>query len=1210
MSRRPSGSIAGPYNIPGANQKFGVYGAQEAAELSSLGLYAGTTQPVEYLNYADATVANIKLTDGNWIPYPTWTAANAVNGTFVINGTNFQQGTSVYVAGIPALSTSWINGTQLGVVLGAGYNLGTASRNISLFGPNGEGLTLANIANLQTWPAWTTASNLGLQQVNSAFTKTLLATGSSSISYALASGNTAPAGTTYNTTTGAFSGTISTIGAYSFSVVATDFNFRANTFTYSITLQNQPPGWVTASPLTSAYENIYYNQQLSATANNGSVLYTVSAGNTLPGNITLFSNGLIAGANAVPSTYSFYVNATTSDNIVKAKQFSVTVINTVPVWTTVSGALPTIYQDIYFTQQLQATDAYDTPTYALAAGNTLPSNTAISTTGLFSGAAQNNGSFTFYVVATSPGAGLSNTISFSDTVDKNTPTFVTASPLTVAYLNIAFSKSISATASSGTTYMTVSAGNSLPSGTSVATDGTFSGTVTSVGTHSFYLNATSGQTQHGTTANKQYSITIDPNYPVWVTTSPLTAYYAGQPISTTTLSATAPSGATVTYAVSSGNSLPTGATLVSGSYSGNIVTAGTYTFYLDATSATSLTTTNKQFTQVINVNAPTWVTASPLTAYYAGQPISTTTLSATAPYGSVTYAVSSGNSLPTGATLVSGSYSGNIVTAGTYTFYLDATATASNTVTNKQFTQVINVNAPTWVTASPLTVVYANVSFSQAVSATTPYGSVTYAVAAGNSLPTGLSLSSGGTLSGTVSGVNAGSYSFYLNATATASNTVTNKQFTQTVNANAPVWVTAATLPSGAQNQAYSTTVSATAPNGGTVTYAASAGNTLPSGLSISSSGVLSGTPSGSGTLTFYLDAISTTTSGTGTKTAKQFSVTLALTYTATYVLVSGGGGAGGAGVAFVGAGAGGGGGGGVVPGTATLLQGVPYTITVGAGGAGTNGLAPANPAPGPGGTGSQSGLIGSPTTVPTNIFVNGGVGGLASTATNPPGPSASTFPNVGGAGGANGNQTPNPGGAGGPAFFEAASSPTNITSGGGGGGGGGAGAVGTTGSAGSQGSNGGGRDGANGGAGATVTIYGTPRVYGGGGGGGGAFLHTIGPPTAYAVGPIIQGAGGTGGGGSSTGTNPVGPGLLQAPATAGGVNLGGGGGAGGTVASTPTLASGENGYYGGSGVVILSVPTPNYTATYTGSNVVVETPSNAPGQTIMTFNSSGTYTA
>jgi len=570
MSRRPSGSIVGPYNIPGVNQKFGVYGAQEAAGLSSLGLFAGTTAPVEYLTYADTTFANIIPTDGNFNQQPTWTAANVVGGTFVINGTNFQPGTSVYVAGIPALNTSWINGTQLGVVLGTGYNLGTASRNISLFGPNGQGLTLANTANLQTWPVWTTASNLGTQQVNTAFTKTLLATGSTSISYALAAGNTTPSGTTYNTTTGAFSGTITTNGTYSFNLVATDFNFRANTFTYYITLLNQPPGWVT-NTLTNAYENIYYNQQLSATANNGVVTYSVSAGNTLPGNLTLFSNGLIAGANAVPSTYSFYVDASTSDSSVKAKQFSLTVINTVPVWTTVTGALPTIYQDIYFARQLQATDAYDTPTYALAAGNTLPANTTISSTGLFSGAAQNNGNFSFYVVATSPAAGLSNTIAFSDTVNPNTPSFTTASPLAVAYLNLAFSRSIVTTAPSGTTYMTLSAGNTLPTGTSIAPNGTFSGTASTAGVYTFYVNATSGQTQHGTSANKQYSITIDPNYPVWVTSATLPAFYAGQPLTTTTLSATVPNGGSVTYAVSAGNSLPSGATLNSSAPAGILV---------------------------------------------------------------------------------------------------------------------------------------------------------------------------------------------------------------------------------------------------------------------------------------------------------------------------------------------------------------------------------------------------------------------------------------------------------------------------------------------------------------------------------------------------------------------------------------------------------------------------------------------------------------
>lgn len=48
----------------------------------------------------------------------------------------------------------------------------------------------------------------------------------------------------------------------------------------------------------------------------------------------------------------------------------------------------------------------------------------------------------------------------------------------------------------------------------------------------------------------------------------------------------------------------------------------------------------------------------------------------------------------------------------------------------------------------------------------------------------------------------------------------------------------------------------------------------------------------------------------------------------------------------------------------------------------------------------------------------------------------------------------------------------------------------------------------------------------------------------------------------------------------------------------------------GGSGIVILAVPTPNYSASYTGSNVVISTPPAAPGMTVLTYNSSGAYTA
>jgi hypothetical protein len=41
-----------------------------------------------------------------------------------------------------------------------------------------------------------------------------------------------------------------------------------------------------------------------------------------------------------------------------------------------------------------------------------------------------------------------------------------------------------------------------------------------------------------------------------------------------------------------------------------------------------------------------------------------------------------------------------------------------------------------------------------------------------------------------------------------------------------------------------------------------------------------------------------------------------------------------------------------------------------------------------------------------------------------------------------------------------------------------------------------------------------------------------------------------------------------------------------------------------------LAIPTPNYSSTYTGSNVAVSTPPAAPGRTVIRFNSSGTYTA
>jgi len=132
------------------------------------------------------------------------------------------------------------------------------------------------------------------------------------------------------------------------------------------------------------------------------------------------------------------------------------------------------------------------------------------------------------------------------------------------------------------------------------------------------------------------------------------------------------------------------------------------------------------------------------------------------------------------------------------------------------------------------------------------------------------------------------------------------------------------------------------------------------------------------------------------------------------------------------------------------------------------------------------------------------------------------------------------------------------------------------------NGAGGSGNQGGAGGAGAQTLITGVATNFGGGGGGGGGQV-------------------GGGGGGGAGGAGGGGAGAFQATGGSGLVNTGGGGGGN----------SGNNGsiYFGGpggSGVVILSMASANYTGTITGSPTVV----NNGTTVILTYNSSGTYTA
>lgn len=244
----------------------------------------------------------------------------------------------------------------------------------------------------------------------------------------------------------------------------------------------------------------------------------------------------------------------------------------------------------------------------------------------------------------------------------------------------------------------------------------------------------------------------------------------------------------------------------------------------------------------------------------------------------------------------------------------------------------------------------------------------------------------------------------------------------------------------------------------------------------------------------------------------------------------------------------------------------ISYLVVAGGGGGGNSGNS---------GGGGGGGVLAANVSlaVGTTYSVTVGAGG----AVNAVGGSSSfglfATANGGGAGGAANAPGGNGGSGGGGGFMNAAQAGGSGTAGQGyaggasttaygGGGGGGAGAVGNAGTG----------NGGNGGTGFTSSITGTTTVYGGGGGGGSN---------------AGQGLGGSGGGGNG------GPGT----STAGAVNTGGGGGGFGNT----TVGRG-----GGSGVVILQIPTSNYTGLTTGSPTVTTSGS----YTILKFTSSGSYTA
>ncbi|WP_164931844.1 putative Ig domain-containing protein [Dyella sp. M7H15-1] len=690
-------------------------------------------------------------------------------------------------------------------------------------------------------------SSLPNATVGTAYSKTISGAGGTTSGYSFSS-TTLPAGLSLSTS-GVLSGTPTTAGSYSFTVTLSDSVVSVSRTYSSFTVANASIS-ISPSTLPNGTVASAYSQTITASGGTSPYTYAIIAG-ALPAGLSLNSgSGTISGTPTAGGTFTVTVQATDAGSNTASKTYSSWTM-AAPTITVSPSTLPAATQGSSYNQAITASGGTSPYTYAVTSGS-LPSGVTLSSSGTLSGTPTVYGNFTFTVTATDNSTGTgpyTGSANYTLTVNASAPT-ITTSTVPNGTVGVSYSTTISA--SGGNSPYTFSlASGSLPPGLSLSSSGVFSGTPTAGGSYTFTVRVTDAASS---TATKTYSnVTISaPTIMVSPSSLPSATQNSSYSQTVNASGGTSP----YTYAVTSG-SLPSGVTLnaSSGALGGTPTVYGNFSFTVTATDSSSGTgpyTGSANYTLTVNASTPT-ITTSSVPNGTVGVSYNQT-ISASNGNPPYTFSISSG-SLPPGLSLSSGGViSGTPTAGGSYTFTVKVTDANSNTAT--QTYSGVTIAAPT-LSISPsngtaFSATYAT-AYSQSFSGsggTSPY---TFHVSSG-SLPAGVSLSSAGVLSGTPT--QAGHFSFAI--TATDSSTGTGAPFTATDNysltvSNSTITLTPTTLTSGVAGVNYSATLSG---SGGVAPYSFSVtSGSLPAGISLSSSGVLSGTPTAAGAFNVTITA-------------------------------------------------------------------------------------------------------------------------------------------------------------------------------------------------------------------------------------------------------------------------------------------------------------------------------------------------------------------
>ena len=491
-------------------------------------------------------------------------------------------------------------------------------------------------------------------------------------------------------------------------------------------------------------------------------------------------------------------------------------------------------------------------TWSVSSGQLPPGLVLSSSTGVLSGTPAASGNYNFgikLIDSSSSVQSATTTVSLPvvTTAPVTPPLAITTTSIPTGTIGSAYSTVLQSTGGTAPYAWSITAGG-LPNGLSFsATTGLISGTPTAAGTTNFTA-AIADSSNPAQTKSVQLALVITAT-PLGITTSSLPSGTIGSTY-TNLLQATGGT-APYTWSIASG-SLPAGLSLASatGIISGTPTTAGTFSFTATAADAGSPAQSKSVSLSIVIAPVTLAISTSALpsgtqNSSYSG------TLQAFGGTGTYTWSIASGT-LPAGLSLApsTGVVSGTPTSSGNTSFKVAVSDTGSpvQSATATISLSIVAAGTPLAISSTSLPTGKPNKPYNATLNATGGTSPYTWSITNG-SLPSGLSFATAtGVISGKATASSSTSLTFQV---IDSSSTPQTKSITLTL-AIAPtaIAITSSTLSAGTKGSSYSSLLQA---SGGTTpyTWSISAGS-LPAGLSLApSTGLISGTPTATGTSNF-----------------------------------------------------------------------------------------------------------------------------------------------------------------------------------------------------------------------------------------------------------------------------------------------------------------------------------------------------------------------